>query len=751
MVGDPPDSIRVLHVDDDSRLVDLTAEMLTREDDRFVVETAPTAADGLDRLGETRFDCLISDYELPGMNGIEFLRTVREEYPDLPFVLYTGQGSKEIATNAIAAGVTDYLEKAPDTRQYALLASKIRSAVEKYRSIREHQARATAMEASIDGLAILDGDGVYQFVNQAHAEVYGYDDPEAFLGETWRMCYSGDEIERFEESIVPTLREDGNWRGEAIGTRKDGSTFSQALSLTHLDEGEIICVVRDVSDRKATERELERHQAFLQESMDIVVVLAPDATIQYVTPSVERILGFDPDDLVSEHAFELVHPDDRRAIQDRFTHLLETPEVTPAPDGRFRTADGDWRWLEVRATDQRENPAIEGIVVNARDVTDRKRREKALAELHDAATSLEEATTEAEVHEILVDAAEQILEFDVVVVSTVDDDALTYQASTKTTDSDGYYEEVPLDADYLATRVARRGETIVADDLRDYDVTPAKPEYRSALTVPIGELGIFQSVSRQRDGFDATDRELAELLVGHAREAIQRLEQEASLRDRQEQLRRENERLDRFASVVSHDLRNPLTIARGELELARDDCDSPHLEAVAAAHSRMESIISGVLTMARGGQTVEEDELEWVDLERISLNCWRTVETADADLDVDLGVSVRADEDRLRHVCENLVRNAVEHGGETVTITIGRLDEDGFYIADDGPGIPEHERDVAFESGYSGTERGTGLGLAIVEEMVEAHGWDVTLTASDDGGARFEIAGVETRDRVGTR
>jgi PAS domain S-box-containing protein len=745
MVGEPPESIRVLHVDDDPQLADLTAEMLAREDGRFTVQTAPTADDGLDRLDETPFDCIISDYEMPGMDGIEFLETIREENPNLPFILYTGQGSEAIASNAITAGATDYLTKETGTQQYALLASKIQNAVEKYRSLQERQARATAMEASIDGVAILDDDGEYQFVNQAHAEIYGYDGPAAFLGETWRMCYSGDELERFEQSVMPTLREEASWRGEAIGTRKDGSTFPQALSLTHLDDGRIICIVRDISERKTAEHELERHRAFLQESMDIVAVLEPDGTFQYVTPSVERILGYTPDELVGRRAFELVHPDDRRSIQNRFTHLLEAPEVTPAPDGRFQTTDGDWRWLEVRATDQRENPAIEGIVINARDITVRKRREEALAELHDAATSLEEASTAADVYEILVDAADEILEFGVVVVSALEGDALVLKASTQTTDSEGFYEETALDADFLATRAFRRGETIVADDLRNYDVTPAKPEYRSALTVPIGDIGIFQSVSRQRDGFDETDRELAELLVDHGREALQRLAHEASLRERQKQLRRENDRLDRFASVVSHDLRNPLTVASGELELAREDCDSQHLEEVVTAHTRMESIISDVLTMARGGQTVEADELEWIDLERLSMECWRTVETADADLHIALEASVRADEDRLRHVCENLVRNAVEHAGETVTIRVGRLNENGFYIADDGPGISEHERDIVFESGYSGDDSGTGLGLAIVEEMVEAHDWDITLTESEDGGARFEITDVELR------
>jgi signal transduction histidine kinase len=422
---------------------------------------------------------------------------------------------------------------------------------------------------------------------------------------------------------------------------------------------------------------------------------------------------------------------------------MDTPEITPAPDARFRTADGKWRWLELRGSDQRDNPAIEGIVVNARDVTDRKRREDALAELHEAATSLEEAATEDEVYDRLIGAAEEILEFDVVVVSAVEGEALVYRESTLTSDEEGYYEQAPLDEDFLATRAYRRGETIIADDLREYDLTPAKPEYRSALTVPIGDLGVFQSVTREANSFDETDRELAELLVDHAREALQRLEYEGSLRDQQEQLRRENERLERFASVVSHDLRNPLTVASGELELARDECDSPHLDEVVTAHERIDSIIDDVLTMAREGQAVEPGELEWIDLDDVSRDCWRTVQTANADLEIGVESAVKAEGDRLRRVLENLFRNSVEHGGQNVTITIGRLDENGFYVADTGTGIPEHERENVFESGYTRGENGIGFGLSITKEMISAHNWEITVSESDGGGARFEITGVE--------
>lgn len=103
--------------------------------------------------------------------------------------------------------------------------------------------------------------------------------------------------------------------------------------------------------------------------------------------------------------------------------------------------------------------------------------------------------------------------------------------------------------------------------------------------------------------------------------------------------------------------------------------------------------------------------------------------------------SVRADRSRLRQLVANLLRNAVAHGGETVTITVGELDE-GFYVEDDGPGIPQKTLDTVFEGGYSTSEDGTGFGLSIVKQVAEAHGWTVGVTEGANGGARFEITGV---------
>lgn len=225
----------------------------------------------------------------------------------------------------------------------------------------------------------------------------------------------------------------------------------------------------------------------------------------------------------------------------------------------------------------------------------------------------------------------------------------------------------------------------------------------------------------------------ADTLARSLRYAMERHQQE-------KELRRQNERLDEFASVVSHDLRNPLNVAEGRLEIAKNETDSEHLDIAADALDWMERLIEDLLTLARQGESI--DELTSVRLGSLSDECWRSIDTKNATLRTDTDQVIRADKSRLKQLLENLIRNAIEHGGKSVSITIGPLD-DGFFVEDDGSGLPDGETEKIFERGYSTSQDGTGFGLMIVSMIVNAHGWDITPTESSAGGARFEITGVD--------
>ncbi|WP_081655530.1 GAF domain-containing sensor histidine kinase [Halopiger goleimassiliensis] len=212
-------------------------------------------------------------------------------------------------------------------------------------------------------------------------------------------------------------------------------------------------------------------------------------------------------------------------------------------------------------------------------------------------------------------------------------------------------------------------------------------------------------------------------LIGHT------LERER----RRRELARQNERLERFSSVVSHDLRNPLNVLTGYAELVEETGDPDYIDDVLVSARRMETMIDDLLALARDGRDL--DEREHVVLADVVEQAWNGVRTDDATLETrDLG-SVEGDPARLRRLFENLFRNAVEHAGPAVTVRVEGTD-DGFAVEDDGPGIPPDEREQVFNEGVT-MGGGTGLGLAIVDTITTAHDWEVTVETGDLGGARF--------------
>jgi signal transduction histidine kinase len=245
------------------------------------------------------------------------------------------------------------------------------------------------------------------------------------------------------------------------------------------------------------------------------------------------------------------------------------------------------------------------------------------------------------------------------------------------------------------------------------------------VTIIVGTLAIVLGISRWAD----TRRERERMLV----------ERERRLEAQRNELERQAERLDSFAGVVSHDLRNPIDVAKGYIEIMQTDDNTDHLDTVEDALTRMAEIIDDALALARLGPAAIEPSS--VSLAETVADAWDGVETGDATLDVRIpaDTTVEADETHLRQLFENVYRNAVEHAGTEPTVTVGPL-SDGFYVEDDGPGIPTEHRADVFEMGYTTVQDGTGFGLSIIQRIAESHGWQLSL--ADDGGARFEIRNV---------
>ena len=580
--------IRVLCVDDEPDLADTAAAFLEREGDRLSVRTVESAQEALAVLDEDHIDCVVSDYDMPGTNGIELLERVRTTHADLPFILYTGKGSEAVASDAISAGVTDYLQKGVGTSQYTLLANRIRNAVDNYRA----QAKLAEREKRLNlffeqsPLGVVEWDEQFDFVrmNEAAQEILGYTH-EDLVGGSWEQIVPESDRDAVDDVVSGLLEDEGGYYSVNENVRKNGDRIvCEWHNRVVTDEtGAVVAVFsqfQDITERKERERRLE------------------EVTSQY------------------------------RTLVENF------------PDGGAFLFDEECRY--VRAGGE----GLETIGLSESDLVG------------------------ATPHDVFADdIADETVE---------------------------HYHET------LA------GHTTTYE--REYDGN----RYQ-VLTVPVrsdGDVAYGIAVSR-----DVTERT-----------------------ERRRQLERQNERLERFTSVVSHDIRNPLNAVDGRLELAQQECDSPHLDDAVSALDRSFALIDDVLTLAREGRVVSEPEP--VDLASVCREHWRTIETAEATLTTDVDRRIRADPARLGQLFENLVGNAIEHAGADVRVRVGELD-DGFYVADDGTGIPPGDREAVFDAGYSTADRGTGFGLRIVEEIADAHGWAVGVTDSNEGGARFEITGVE--------
>lgn len=236
------------------------------------------------------------------------------------------------------------------------------------------------------------------------------------------------------------------------------------------------------------------------------------------------------------------------------------------------------------------------------------------------------------------------------------------------------------------------------------------------------------------------------LLVGFLEARAIHTEFEAErARLQREQLRQKNIRIQGFSHLMTNDLRDPLTQAQSRLQLAKEETETPRHEEIEEALDRIELLIDEFLTLVREGTPAKETKP--VKLPEVAEGAWQPVNTPEASLCVEAEATIHANPDRFEELLENLLRNAIDHGGTDVTVSIGTFEE-GFFIEDDGPGIPEDERGEIFEPGFSTAETGTGLGLAIVRQIAEAHGWDILVTESEANGARFEITGVDAIESV---
>ncbi|UPV76888.1 PAS domain S-box protein (plasmid) [Halorussus limi] len=382
--------------------------------------------------------------------------------------------------------------------------------------------------------------------------------------------------------------------------------------------------------------------------------------------------------------------------------------------------------------------SVAGLGMGVHDATAKTRALNAEEQRREA----EERRQEAERYSRELERANRKLERYETIVETVEDGIYVVDKNGYFTLVNGAYAEMlGYDREELlgshTSLVAENAETL-ADKIRD-DLEADGSEtgtYEATLETASGEEIEAEATMAFLPGRDS---------VSHDRVAVVRDVTERN--EREQELERQNQRLESFASMLAHELRNPVNIGQIYSQQLPADTESEAVEYVTEAFDRIEDMIDVMLVLARGRDAVGSGSP--VRLADVAREAWEDVNAPEATLEIDVDVTTRADDTYLRHLFGNLFKNAVEHGGADVTVTVGALPT-GFYVADDGPGIPVDERDTVFEPGYTtaGEQGGTGLGLAFVRELAEVYEWTYTVTQSDAGGAQFEFTDLTTVQRA---
>jgi PAS domain S-box-containing protein len=572
---------------------------------------------------------------------------------------------------------------------------------------RAHDQYKAAFEEATEPMVIINDDAKIVDANLAAANITGLDRQEMLGRAVSELLSSGVDF----QTALADLRDGDMLSDGPMIMSADGGQRQIAFSgEPNIVPGQHLMVGRDITARNQRTEALELSETVFQNTQDAMFLI--DVTdeqsfrVQRVNSIYEEMTGLDNAEIAGETPTAVVGEAIGGNIEAQYRECIDRGESITYTEEI--PVEGELRQWQTKLTPIFEGDAVVQLVGAMRDITEQHRQNRTLAETNQQLETVMQ-TVEAAIfikdcagrYQVMNQRCRTLLgigpEEDIV----------------GRTDSEFFPEETAETTRAVDERVIETGETVEIEE----DIPTAGGE-RTFLTVksPIrAETGAISGICAVAT--DVTEKQ------------------------ERERLERRNDRLEEFASVVSHDLQNPLSVASGYLALAREDNDSEELATVATALNRMGALIEDLLQLSQEG--LGPSAFEPVALATAMENCWTIVETAEATLSVEIDRSVRADRSRLGELFENLLRNAVEHGGDDVNLVLGELSkQSGFYVSDDGPGIPEADRPTVLTHGYSTTAEGTGFGLGIVQSIVDDHGWTLTVTDSDTGGARFEIADV---------
>ena len=592
----------------------IAATNVAREQDIGVI-SVETAAEALSAVDERSVDCVIAPHRLQSGTGLSLLEEVREREPNLPFIIVPQFGNEEIASRAISAGVTDYLPCDGTDERLTVLDSKIVSAVENYRTESELRRGYRALETAQEGISILDENGDFVYVNEEYADLYGYD-REEMIGTSWESLCPEGHTGDISDHVLSQVFERGRWRGQTTGLRADGSTFPEDHSLAKTDDGGLVCVVRDVTERRKSVRRRRQREKHLRELYEVT----SDPELDF-EEQLDRVLAlgcevFDLDmGLLLEKEGEHFRLDAAHGAPESFESGVTTFQATSdsycrrtvsldVPVGVEDVADAGWEddsltaqydlgcYLGVRVT-AGEN-VYGSLMFTDADVRDREfsdveytfldligqwvsqglereRRQTQLAALNEMSRDLMSAEEPEAIYERVVAGAEGSLDLPLSAVALYDADtgSLTPAATTERVGDALPLSNLcaPGDGPVWDAFVSSEVQTVTAGEAALPD------DVGELVAVPLGKHGAFVTATRGR--FAAMDRDCIETTAATVQAALERSERARLIQERERTLEEKNEKLECLNRIntVIRDIDQALVRASSRDEIERVVCE----------------------------------------------------------------------------------------------------------------------------------------------------------------------------------
>ncbi len=726
------EKIRVLHVDDDSGFLKVAKQCLELEGP-IQVDTALSVNEASARLEKEKYDVIISDYQMPEKDGLEFLRELRENGNTIPFIMFTGKGREEVAIKALNLGANQYLNKVGELGTvykelaHSIIESiKVRKAEERLRESEEF-SRSLIRSVSPDCVLVIGEKRTIIDCNDAAEAVLGYSRSE-LIGKKTAILFSGEKTyEEYGKEMFKAIAIQGYHVAVVAGKKKNGEEICYEVSCSSIKgKPGVVAIVRNVTDKARKEEKLrdseEKFRNLAEQSPNIIFINVK-GRIVYVNRKAEEVMGYEKKEFFSTsfNFLDLIAPEFKERVESAFNKNMRGEESGPYEFGII-TKEG--KRIDVilnsRLIKYDDEQAILGIVT---DITDQKRSERIMLENKQRFEGLFKGNPEAAVY--------LSSDFHILDINPRFEQLF---GRTLAEIKGKHLDDVIVQKDKIeeAGNLNQRA-------LEGYVYHDTLRKRKDGTLIPVSVSAAPITVDGRLEGYVGMYKDISELR-----------NTEEELKHMMGKLETINEKLRVVGSLTRHDVQNKLTVVTGNAYLLKKKAasDPEMFERLRDMEEGCKQIVE-IFDFARSYETLGEEELRYVDVADafdkavLQFGDLKGAKT----LNGCKGLTVFADS-LLTRMFYNLIDDSLKYGEKLTQIRIRyekSQEQLKLVYEDDGVGISSTDKPKLFAKGYG---RGTGYGLYLIKKMMEVYGWTIQETGEPGKGAQFTITIPRTNQKA---